>query len=77
MRKNCCPACNALKHGIKSRRAFEHIGCEFDRHSIPLQNVPGHATFIGNPDAEIIEAVNKMAELADKTVTDKTSRPDK
>ncbi len=70
MRKQSCPACNALKHGIKSRRAFEHIGCEFDKHSIPLQNVPGHATFIGNPDTEIIKAVNKMADLAYKTIDD-------
>jgi hypothetical protein len=23
-RKHFCPACNAIKHGIKSRRAFEH-----------------------------------------------------
>lgn len=30
MRKQNCPACNALKNGIKSRRAFEHMGCEFD-----------------------------------------------
>lgn len=30
MRKHSCPACNALKNGIKSRRAFEHVGCNFD-----------------------------------------------
>ena len=68
MRKHTCPACNALKHGIKSRRAFEHIGCEFDRHSIALNNVPGHATFVGNPSKESIEAVNKLAEIAYKTL---------
>jgi hypothetical protein len=39
-----------------------------DRHSIPLQNVPGHATYIGNPDLQLVEAMNKMAGLAYKTI---------
>ncbi len=66
MRKQNCPACNALKHDVKSRRAFEHIGCEFDRHTIALTSVKGSAAFIGKPDAESIKAVNQMAEIAFK-----------
>lgn len=67
-RKHSCPACNALKHGVKSRKAFEHIGCEFDRTSLPLKNIPGSATYVGKPDQETIDAVNKMAELAFKNL---------
>lgn len=71
MRKHNCPACNALKHGIKSRRAFEHTGCEFDRHSIGLKNHEGHATFVGKPTQEMIDAVNVMADLAYKHLKNK------
>lgn len=64
MRRNNCPACAALKHGVVSRRAFEHIGCEFDRVTVPLKNGAGSATFIGKPSREMVDAVNTMADLA-------------
>lgn len=35
-------------------------------YSIPLSSKIGHATFVGKPSKETIEAVNAMAELAYK-----------
>lgn len=31
MRTRFCPACAAKKNGVKSRKAFPHIGCRFDQ----------------------------------------------
>ncbi len=36
----------------------------YDYLSVPLTSVSGSATFTGNPSSELLEAVNKMAELA-------------
>lgn len=68
MRKQSCPACNALKHGVVTRRALEHIGCEFDRHTYYLPG-GGSATFTGAPPSkEQISALNEMVELAKKNI---------
>jgi hypothetical protein len=75
-RKNNCPACNAIKHGIVSRVAYEHTGCEFDRTTIYLKNINGSATFVGKPLQEVVDAVNKVAELAYNNCTKpKPSKP--
>lgn len=37
-RKHYCPACEAKKRGIKSRKSYEHEGCEFAQKQTPPKN---------------------------------------
>mgnify|MGYP000022262108 CR=1 FL=1 len=66
MRKQFCPACNAAKHGIRSRVAFEHTCVPPGGHIGMMLPGGGHASFTRMPDAATLEAINKMVELAKK-----------
>lgn len=43
----------------------------YSYNSYRLQRVNGHATFTGKPSKKLLDAVNKMAELAAKNLTKK------
>jgi hypothetical protein len=43
----------------------------YDYKTVPLTSVKGSATFIGKPSPELLEVVNKMAEIAFKNLEKK------
>jgi hypothetical protein len=68
-RIHVCPACQALKRGVKSRIAFQHVdGCEFNREVRELNNQDGWATFSGKPSTMQLAILNKLAERAVKNL---------
>lgn len=61
-RINVCPACNAIKNGVKSRIALEHT-CADGIFTVP-NKYGGSATFNTPPTKEEIEAMNTMSDIA-------------
>ena len=68
-----CPACRAEKYGIKSRLAYVHVCCEFDRQTFPLKKAGNTATFYGVPTPLNLQAVKILAQLSELHVTNKAN----
>jgi hypothetical protein len=63
-KKDMCPSCRPIKKNGEYPKKHNRGSGRYV--SIPLKNHKGHATFIGEPSKESIDAVNVMADLAYK-----------
>lgn len=45
----------------------------YDYRTVPLKNIKGSATFIGEPSPELLEAVNKVADIAFTKIKNKNN----